>query len=240
MTPLTATDVLALWERAAGRSPGDRALVLAAGCAGMTPAAAAELAVGDRDRLLVAAHRRLFGRRVTGRADCPACGELLEIELDLSELGAPPAAPAGPLLVGACEVGWRLPTAGDVADAARLPLPAAARDELARRCVTGVTRGGEPVPPPDWPDGVAAAVAAAAAAADPLMDLRVELTCVRCGHGWAVGFDPSAFLWSELCALARRLLGEVHRLASAYGWREADILAMTAARRAAYLRMCGG
>jgi hypothetical protein len=50
-------------------------------------------------------------------------------------------------------------------------------------------------------------------------------------------FDIGAFLWEEIAAQARRLLREVHTLARAYGWREADILVMSAARRQAYLEM---
>ena len=37
-------------------------------------------------------------------------------------------------------------------------------------------------------------------------------------------------------ARAQRLLMEVHLLARAYGWREADILGMSPARRNAYLQ----
>jgi hypothetical protein len=127
-----------------------------------------------------------------------------------------------------------------VAIAARARGAEAARADLVRRCVIRVTRAGESVPPAEWPADLAAGLAEAVAAADPLTDVRIALTCVRCGHGWAVGFDPAAFFWTELDALARRLLNDVHRLASAYGWHEADILAMSAARRATYLRMCGG
>ena len=43
--------------------------------------------------------------------------------------------------------------------------------------------------------------------------------------------------WTVVEAHARRLLGEVHRLARAYGWREHDVLALGAARRAAYLEL---
>jgi hypothetical protein len=240
MSDLTAADVLALWERAVGRPPADRALVLAAGFSGVTSASAAGLTVGDCDRRLMAAHRGLFGRRVTGRADCPACGEQLELELDLGELDVPPAAPAGPLAVGGCDVEWRLPSAGDVADVARISPRDAAQDALVGRCVTRITRGGEPVAPTEWPAELTNALAEAVSATDPLTDLGLELMCVRCGHGWLVGFDPAAFLWTELDTLARRLFGEVHRLATAYGWCEADILTMSSARRATYLRMCGG
>ena len=38
---------------------------------------------------------------------------------------------------------------------------------------------------------------------------------------------------------ATRLLGEVHTLARAYHWREAEILAMSSRRRQAYLELAG-
>ena len=45
------------------------------------------------------------------------------------------------------------------------------------------------------------------------------------------------FLWKEVRNAARRLLGEIHQLASAYGWSERAIAAMGPGRRAAYLGM---
>jgi hypothetical protein len=48
-------------------------------------------------------------------------------------------------------------------------------------------------------------------------------------------FDIVSFFWTELSAQAKRLLREVHTLARGYGWREADILAMSARRRQLYL-----
>jgi hypothetical protein len=47
------------------------------------------------------------------------------------------------------------------------------------------------------------------------------------------------YLWTEVRAAARRLLLEVHALASSYGWREADVLEMSPPRRHAYLSMVG-
>ena len=44
-----------------------------------------------------------------------------------------------------------------------------------------------------------------------------------------------AFLWDEVDVRARRLLDEVHALAGAYGWSEQRILALSEARRRAYL-----
>jgi hypothetical protein len=65
----------------------------------------------------------------------------------------------------------------------------------------------------------------------------LDFACPSCGHEWQSLFDIAAFFWAEIAAQARRLLREVHQLASAYGWREADILAMSARRRRAYLEM---
>jgi hypothetical protein len=48
-------------------------------------------------------------------------------------------------------------------------------------------------------------------------------------------FDIASFFWTEIAAEAKRLLGEVHILASAYGWREADILSLNPLRRRFYL-----
>jgi hypothetical protein len=53
-------------------------------------------------------------------------------------------------------------------------------------------------------------------------------------------FDMLAYFWSEIQMGARRLLREIHVLASAYGWRESEILTLSAARRRAYLELVGG
>jgi len=66
----------------------------------------------------------------------------------------------------------------------------------------------------------------------------------RGSHRWCpgadrfdAGFDIGSFLWAELDAWAARILGEVHELASVYGWSEHDILEMSAVRRQAYLHL---
>jgi hypothetical protein len=235
---LTAAALLDVWEQAAGQTPAGRALALAAGLSGLPLMEAAELSVGDRDRQLIAAHRGLFGRQVEARADCPQCGEQLELELDLAEFDGEPEAAVEAIAVEGCVVEWRAPTAGDLVAVSQRRTPGAARTELIRRCVTRVARAGEPIEAGDWPAGVVSAVARAAEA-DPLADPRVALACVKCGHDWHAALDVAAFLWIEIDVLAQRLVDEVHRLAAMYGWSEAAILAMSATRRAIYLRMCG-
>ena len=54
---------------------------------------------------------------------------------------------------------------------------------------------------------------------------------------WEASVDVGSFVWEEIAAEARRVVHEVDRLARAYGWREADILAMTPARRRTYLAL---
>ena len=76
--------------------------------------------------------------------------------------------------------------------------------------------------------------------ADPQADVRLALDCPACGHKFLAAFDVVAYFWSEINAWAYRLLGEVHTLASAYGWREDDILALSPWRRHVYLEMVGG
>jgi hypothetical protein len=75
---------------------------------------------------------------------------------------------------------------------------------------------------------------------DAQANIQVELECPSCRRVWTVAFDILAFFWSELDAWAQRMLVEVHKLASAYGWREADILAMSATRRSIYLNIING
>ena len=56
----------------------------------------------------------------------------------------------------------------------------------------------------------------------------------------ADSLEIAGFFWAELSTQARRLLGEVHTIASAYGWREAEILALSARRRHYYLELISG
>ena len=70
---------------------------------------------------------------------------------------------------------------------------------------------------------------------DAAAELRFELTCSDCGNRWIALFDIAECTWRELARAAGRIADEVAALASAYGWREADTLAMSRMRRALYL-----
>ena len=75
---------------------------------------------------------------------------------------------------------------------------------------------------------------------DPQANVELALRCTACEREWPVVFDIVAYLWDEISAWSRQIIHEVHRLASAYGWSEREVLAMGAARRAVYLEMADG
>ena len=74
-------------------------------------------------------------------------------------------------------------------------------------------------------------------ALDPAADLELAMACGACGHAWQTSLDVGAFVWEEIAGRAAAVLGDVHRLALAYGWSERAILALSPQRRAAYLEL---
>lgn len=230
MSGLDAAALLAAWEAAGTQDAVQRALtLLAAAMPGRSAADWAMVAIGERDRQLLAVRERLFGQRIEAVSACPACAEQLEVAFTTTDV-ALPAASGAPVQVevdGQC-VTCRLPDSVDLAAVADAP-PGQARALLLERC-TGAD-------PSALPAHVCDAIERALQDADPQADIRIALQCPACGHGWAMAFDVLAYLWSEIDDWARHLLRDVHDLASAYGWREPDILALSQARRRGYLDM---
>lgn len=239
---LSPSELLDLRDYGPVRSPVQRALLLlTAACPGTSPETLADLSIGRRDALLLTLRELMFGPLLECLAICAGCGEQLELAFNTAGIRANNTEPAESLLVdsGDYQVRARLPDSHDLVS---LPAESAtdARRSLFERCVVHAVRQGNPVPPSDLPEEVVAAVAARMSQVDPLADVRIELTCPACAHVWLETFDIVSFLWSEINAGADRLLRDVNDLALAYGWREADILAMSPLRRQRYLEMIGG
>jgi hypothetical protein len=236
--PSTAA-ILDTWERAIGQGMVERGLTLLALADPETdPRSLAELSIGERDRRLLALRETCFGPRMTGLVSCVRCREELEIELTTPELRAATAPRASDLIVQGNDylLRLRLPDSRDLLSSARAPDDDAVR-LLLRACIVAASIDGESVAPEALPPHLVAEAARCLAAADPLADLRLAVTCASCGHSWQVLFDIVPFLWTELDAWARRMLREVHVLASAYGWTEREILSLAPTRRGQYLRM---
>jgi hypothetical protein len=243
MTYTHGPDVLALWEAGVGRGPVERPLaLLAAAEPGRSWDELASLPIGRRDAALLALRERFFGRPMPGTVACPDCGESLEFELDVRGLrdGAEIADEEGDeICIDGRRYTFRLPDSTDLAAIAACTDIEAARALLARRCLVGAADEGPASADEPLTGEVVEALAARLAERDPLAHLELDLECPACGHGWRTGLDIADFLWTEVGAEAQRLLRDVDTLARAYGWAEADILGMSAARRQAYLEMVG-
>lgn len=236
MHALSASDLLAVWERGQGRLPARRAQLLLAAAYPELAAAYPELGAGQRDALLLALRAQLFGSPIAALASCPGCSEQIELDFDTAAISAPAGtggllqlASAGYTLV------FRLPNCADLAGLD----PQAGDDQnrrwLFERCLLAARRGAEDIPAAELPEPLVAAAGAHMAAADPAADVQLALTCPACGTQWLAQFDIVAFFWAELHAWALRTLREIHALARAYGWGEQQILALSPWRRQAYL-----
>ena len=242
--PLAAADLLWAWENGAYRHPVDRALLmLSAACPERTASDLASLTIGQRDGLLFQARTQTLGDRLDSRAQCPACATELQFSLAVSDLldSSQPYDERTQFEIDIRGYSLRLkcPDSRDLAAAARAGSPEAAQCLLLARCVLDATRAGRPVAADDLPAHVKEAVAEQIAERDPQADIQIDLVCPDCGHRWPLAFDIGAYFWGEITHRAPQVLHEVHTLARAYGWAESEILAMSPARRGAYLALAG-
>lgn len=233
---------MTVWEHGANQRPSQRALaLLAAACAEDTPLdRLARLSIGQRDEHLLRLRERTFGPRLAAISACPACNEVLGFEVNAADIRVAPASgPAEPIALTQAdyEVHFRLPNSLDLTTVDPNADRQASGQHLLGRCVTSARRRGADVPPEELPPEIVAAVSERMAEADPQADVQLDLSCPQCEHRWHTPLDIVSFFWSEINALALRLLQDVHALATAYGWSEADILGMTPARRQAYLEL---
>jgi hypothetical protein len=249
MRAITAADLLNAWEDGRSGTSSRRSLLL---LAAMYPDAPhetlASLSIGRRDAELLRLREALWGPRMAAIASCPECRERLELTLDVRDLlamadwsaaGETPLAEGISLTLGDCSVAFRMPTTEDVIAAEGVEDVDAARVLILERCLLSAEQAGAQVSALQLPAEVVRGIAESMAQADPLADIQLRIDCPSCKHQWRAAFDIVSFLWTELEAWAGRMLSEVHTLARAYGWREPEILALSATRRQFYLEMVG-
>jgi hypothetical protein len=143
-------------------------------------------------------------------------------------------------------VEFRLPTVADLAAVGTAAGAAADPDEARRlllaRCTVSAVRAGQPVPAERLasmlPERVRQRLAETAARADPAADVTLNVGCPECGEATVAELDITSYLWTELDTWARDLMLDVHLLATAYGWSEPEILALSPLRRRYYLELC--
>jgi hypothetical protein len=172
-------------------------------------------------------------------ADCPACGSPTDVNLDLDSMTRAVGDASGEEARRAEGTGWsityRLPTIGDVLRV--IKSRDTARAQLQQAVVLAVIRDGEHVTSDSLTEQMHVALDRAIEDADPLAAIDVCIECPCCALHWKESLNVIDLLWTEWVAASRRLVGEVARLASAFGWSESEILAMTASRRQQYLEL---
>ena len=240
----SAAQLVGVWERGARQPWVDRALTLLSACnPELTNSGLAALTVGERDAHLLALHERLFGRALKSFAECPSCQTRLEFSIDVNDLresfSNAANAEAAELMLDDIRVKFRRLSSEDLQAAALCADVDDARRVLLERCIVDTWRNDERLAAADLPARCVEELSSRLAALDGAADISLDLQCVACRHAWQMTLDIVTFLWAEVNALAKRYLNEVHTLAWAYGWHEADILAMSAARRQFYLERVG-
>lgn len=248
MTGPGAALLLQAWEDGLDATPTTRALsLLAAAAPGTAAADLADLAIGTRDLGLLRLRAVLFGDRVEAVCRCRACEETLDISFDLRDLLGSKLHDVELLelgetahreiTLGRYRIAVRAATSADLLAVAAEQDVDRARTALLNRCVVAVVGPNGPCAADGVPDSLLDQLDAAVAALDPYAAIEFDVDCVGCGRQWRTSFDAADFLWSEIHAWAQRTLRDVHTLALAYGWHEADILAMSARRRRTYIEL---
>lgn len=197
--------------------------------------------VGERTAALLAVLRASQGGEVIEhrlRCEQPGCAERFDIELPYAALGVGPLETLGVGPVpqhivlprdNAPPLPLRLPTGADLRAWRRMALDP--RGDAQWAMLNQLCQAGE-LRPQD-----SAHAAAALAQADPLVAFSVTSGCPACGTEAEIEVDLEALALQRLAAQQRQLLRDVHVLASRYGWSEAEVMALSPARRARYVEL---
>jgi hypothetical protein len=237
----SAADLLTAWEYGAGESRSRRILgLLRLARPEVPPDELAQISLGERDRSLLALRESTFGPDLASVTTCPKCTTQLEFTLQAGQICVPAlaeSAATSSVRLDGYEVEFRLPTTGDLAALDEEDDLSRIRQGLLEHCILNVNGPHQERAVERLPDNVLAEVEDRMGQMDPQTSVRIAVTCPTCDHSWEASFDIASFFWTEVSAWAQRLLYEVHTLASAYGWSEADILSMSRQRRRIYIEM---
>lgn len=252
LRPLSGRNQAFLTDELAGARPAARTTALLGRCVtlepGLPPAGpelVRALTIGDREALLLHLRRAMLGERLSAVATCTACGEKLDLDLEVGSLLLPPYPHEGTLHQAEIEaqgrryrVTFRLPTGADQEWAA--PFAAtdaeAAAHGLLERCVRSVEDEAG-ILLPGLPPAVTEALPDVMAELDPQAEIEIGTTCPACGAGSSTLFDAGQYVCQELLEQGDRLWREVHLLAWHYHWSEREILRLSATQRRRYLRL---
>jgi hypothetical protein len=234
MRPLAGELLLAAWEEGTAEHDLGRALtMLVTALPDADRKQLAALPIAERNLLLLRLHELTFGPLLSVFGVCPKCGMQFEFAVSAVELtahveGQSPAA----------QVTWhedgrqyrlRAVNTDDLLATVGVRETGAAQELLLARCLEVSPAAGRGTAP--------TAVLRRFEQLNAASELSSSIDCPGCSSREFLDLDLACFLWMEVRNSARKLLGEIHQLASAYGWSERAIAEMAAGRRAAYLEM---
>ena len=241
MNNISTSELLNIWEIGRSQTLARQALLLlSAACPERSIDTLAKLSIGQRDALLLTLREMTFGQSLNGMASCPECCEQIELSFNMTDIRITPGfEPPEELTINAngFEVRFHLPGSQDLAAITGYEDIKIAQEELLKSCLITAHHNGKEISFDQLPLELSEAIAKKMAESDPHSDIELALSCPACGYHWQAIFDIVSFFWSEINAWSYRILHEVHTLAGAYKWREADILAMSPLRRQFYLDM---
>jgi hypothetical protein len=235
MRALTQADCLVLWESGQGLHPIDQGLLAVNAVFPETrDESVADWPLGRRNRALVQLYCANFGSKLRGWTSCRQCGEKLEFAADGKSM-AQSAPHDSAAVVSEAGRSFRLPTSRDLARIAAASEVSAAVPLLLDLCLISQLSE-DPAPSIELSEEELERIGDRLALADPLAEILLDFECPVCKESFTEALDLASFIWSELENRARRLLSDVHTLASAYGWSEAEILSLSQQRRNFYLK----
>ena len=208
-------------------------LLMTVGAGSVPPGSAARLPVCDRDRLLASLYRDVFGDRIEADAVCQSCEKSFAVQFSLTGMidAQPPQCPlgvTGPDGQGCYHlqgVTFSLPSTADLAAVAGV-----AASERRAALLTNCVRAGDV--------GIREElIEAAMTALGPTLDIDLDARCPHCNSAALLCFDIVSFVLKSLANERRFLLREAHRIARAYAWSYAEIMALPRDERQDFVRL---
>lgn len=180
----------------------------------------AALSASDRDGILAALYRALWGDRIVSTLECEACGAAYDLAFELSTLQRQLGEKAASTIVDEPRVivdgsgqRYHLPCADEEQAAAALGI--ADGSERLRESVCGDGPADDLAPLSDRLEVVA-----------PLIDIELDVRCAECSHPALARFDIQSFALQRLLDERESVLDQIHVLAQGYGWPLREVLSL--------------
>jgi hypothetical protein len=236
----TQSQLLDLWDAGSRTTPWGRAALLL-DC--VWPGSdTLQWSLGVVNARLLELRATLFGSAWDCMADCPACGQVAEVRLDIQAMLAT-APTVDEIQTSVCHTldggeaasSFRLPVLADLVGMGQRDAPSGAR--LLQAIAAIVDANADDAPAGDITPSARVAIEQQVLQNDPLAAIDIVMDCPSCRHRWRAAADVIGMLWAEMSLVVSRLLGDVARLAAVFGWSEAQILALSPVRRLHYLEL---